>query len=147
MIPSKCETIYGHWKTMTFLAALRHDRVDAPWVLDGPINSDAFRTYVEAELLKTLKPNDIVVLDNLGSHKSVEVRKKIRATGARLIFLPPYSPDLNPIEQMFSKIKQAMRTAMARSVQAVHDALATTLATITPQECSNYLQNAGYRST
>jgi transposase len=138
---------YGHWKTMTFLAALRHDRVDAPWVLDGPINSDAFRTYVEAELLKTLKPNDIVVLDNLGSHKSVEVRKKIRATGARLIFLPPYSPDLNPIEQMFSKIKQAMRKAMARSVHAVHDALATTLATITPQECSKYLQNAGYRST
>jgi len=138
---------YGHWKTMTFIAALRHDRIDAPWVLDGPINGDAFHAYVEAELLKTLRPGDIVVLDNLASHKGIAVRKMIRAAGARLIFLPPYSPDLNPIEQLFSMVKQAMRAAMARSVQAVHNALAITLETVTPTQCQNYLLNAGYRST
>jgi transposase len=138
---------YGHWKTMTFIAALRHDRVEAPWLLNSPINGEAFHAYVQAELIKTLKPGDIVVLDNLGSHKGSAVRKMIRDAGARLIFLPPYSPDLNPIEQLFSKVKQAMRAAMARSVQAVHDALAVTLDTVTPGECTNYLKNAGYRST
>ena len=90
---------HGHWKTMTFLAALRRDRIDAPWVLDGPINGEAFKTYVRNELLKTLKPGDIVVLDNLGSHKGKAVRNMIRNAGAHLMFLPPYSPDLNPIEQ------------------------------------------------
>jgi hypothetical protein len=89
---------YGHWKTMTFLAALRHDRIDAPWVVDGPINGELFRLYVEKVLVPTLQPGDIVILDNLGSHKSQAVRAAIRAAGARLLFLPAYSPDLNPID-------------------------------------------------
>lgn len=132
---------------MTFLAALRHDRVDAPWVVNGPINGQIFRAYVQTQLLNTLKQGDIVVVDNLGSHKGADIRKMIRAVGARLFFLPAYSPDLNPIEQLISKIKQHMRKAMARSVSAVHQAVATALDTVTPAECSNYLQNSGYSST
>jgi transposase len=138
---------HGHWKTMTFIAALRHDRIEAPWVLNGPINGEAFKTYVEAELIKTLKPGDIVVLDNLGSHKGKAVRAMLRKAGARPIFLPPYSPDLNPIEQLFAKLKHAMRKAMGRTVEAVHAALATALETVRPSECRNYLANAGYKST
>jgi transposase len=110
---------HGHWQTMTFIGALRHDRIEAPWVLDGPINAEAFKTYVRAELLKTLKPDDIVVLDNLNSHKGKAVRAMVKAIGARLFFLQSYSPDLNPIEQAFAKIKHAMRKAMGRSVEAV----------------------------
>lgn len=132
---------------MTFLAALRHDRVDAPWVINGPINGEIFRAYIQTQLLQTLKPGDIVVIDNLGSHKSGEVRKMIRAVGARLFFLPAYSPDLNPIEQLFSKMKHHMRAAMARSVSAVHDAVAKALDAVTPIECSNYLSNSGYEAT
>jgi putative transposase len=105
-------------KTMTFLAALRRDRIDAPWVLDGPINGEAFKTYVRNELLKTLKPGDIVVLDNLGSHKGKAVRSMIRDAGAHLMFLPPYGPDLHPIEQVFAKIKHLMRRAMERTIEA-----------------------------
>lgn len=138
---------HGHWKTMTFIAALRCDRIDAPWVLNGPINGEAFKTYVEAELIRTLKPGDIVVLDNLGSHKGKEVRAMIRRAGAKLIFLPPYSPDLNPIEQLFAKLKHTMRKAMGRTVDVVHDALAQVLETIKSGECENYLANAGYKST
>ena len=138
---------HGHWKTMTFIAALRIDRVDAPWVLNGPINGDAFRTYVEKELLKTLQPGDVVVLDNLGSHKNKAVRHMVRAKGAKLFFLPPYSPDLNPIEQLFSKIKHAMRKAMGRTVEAVQDALKIILEAIPKNECANYIANAGYKST
>jgi transposase len=138
---------YGHWRTMTFLAALRHDRIDAPWVLNGPINAEAFKAYVTAELVKTLKPGDIVILDNLASHKSGHVRALVKAAKAKLFFLPPYSPDLNPIEQAFAKIKHAMRKAMARNLDALHDAVAETLQTITPSECANYLQNAGYKAT
>ncbi len=137
----------GKWQTMTFLAALRHDRVDAPWVVDGPINGEAFRTYIRTQLISTLKLGDIVVVDNLGSHKSPEVRAMIRAVGARLFFLPAYSPDLNPIEQLFSKIKHHMRAAMARSVDAVHGAVATALDAVLPAECSNYFLNSGYTAT
>lgn len=131
---------------MTFIAALRHDRVDAPWVLDGPINGQAFKTYVETQLVQTLKPGDIVVLDNLGSHKGKEVRRIVRQAGARLFFLPPYSPDLNPIEQLFSKVKHAMRNAMARTQKAVEEALAAVLDTVQPNECRNYSTAAGYGS-
>jgi transposase len=138
---------YGHWKTMTFLAALRHDRIDAPWVLNGPINGEAFKTYVRNELLKILKPGDIVVLDNLGSHKGKAVRKMIREAGAHLMFLPPYSPDLNPIEQVFAKIKHLMRRAMERTVEAAQDRLVSVLDTITPNECANYFSGAGYAAT
>lgn len=138
---------HGHWQTMTFIAALRLDRIDAPWVLNCPINGKAFQAYIETQLLKTLKPGDIVVLDNLGSHKGKAVRKMVRDIGARLVFLPPYSPDLNPIEQLFAKLKHAMRKAAGRSVEAVHEALKTTLQAIEPTECRNYLANAGYEQT
>jgi transposase len=109
---------HGHWKTLTFVAALRHDRIDAPCVFDGPINGRCFTAYVEQVLAPTLRPGDVVILDNLGSHKGCAVREAIRAAGARLIFLPPYSPDLNPIEQVFAKLKHLMRQAQERTVEA-----------------------------
>ena len=102
-------TPFGHWHTLTFLAALRHDRIDAPCVLDGPINGQLFTAYVEQFLVPTLKAGDIVIMDNLGSHKGAAVRQAIRSVGARLLFLPPYSPDLNPIEQVFAKLKLLLR--------------------------------------
>jgi putative transposase len=114
---------------------------------DGPINGEAFKTYVRNELLKTLKPGDIVVLDNLGSHKGKAVRNMIRNAGAHLMFLPPYSPDLNPIEQAFAKIKHLMRRAMERTVEAAQDRLVSVLDTIPPNECANYFSGAGYAAT
>ncbi len=132
---------------MTFLAALRHDRIEAPWVLDGPINGEAFKVYVETQLVKTLKPGDIVVIDNLGSHKNKAARQMIREADAHLFFLPPYSPDLNPIEQVFAKTKHLMRKAMARTLRAALDHLAKVLETVTPKECGNYLKNSGYAAT
>ena len=134
----------GKWKTATFLAALRNDRIDAPCVFDGPINGERFLAYVEQFLVPTLKRNDIVVLDNLGSHKGKAVRRAIRAVGARLLFLPKYSPDLNPIEQVFAKLKARVRKAAPRSLDAVSDAIANALTAISPQECANYLRNSGY---
>jgi transposase len=104
---------HGHWKTSTFVAALRSDRIEAPWLLDGPINGASFLVYVEEVLAPTLKPGDIVVMDNLGSHKGKAVRQAIRAAGAKLLFLPKYSPDLNPIEQFFAKLKHHMRGCRA----------------------------------
>jgi transposase len=138
---------YGHWKTMTFLAALRHDRIDAPFVFDGPINGEAFRLYVENNLLPTLKAGDIVILDNLGSHKSKAVRKAVRAVGARLLFLPPYSPDLNPIEQVFSKLKHLMRRSAERDQTATWKRIGTLLDRFAPDECGRYLVNSGYASS
>jgi putative transposase len=110
----KAKVPYGRWKTMTFLAALRHDRIEAPWLIEGPINGERFRLYVERVLLPTLKPGDIVIMDNLGSHKGKIVRRAIRSIGAKLFFLPKYSPDLNPIEQVFAKLKHLLRKASAR---------------------------------
>ena len=136
----------GHWKTLTFLAALRHDRIEAPWVLDGPVNGEAFRLYVEKVLVPTLRPSDIVVLDNLGSHKSRAVRAAIRAAGARLFFLPPYSPDLNPIEQIFAKLKHLLRKASERTVQGTWTRIGHLLNAFTKDECGRYLANAGYAS-
>ena len=138
---------HGHWQTQTFIAALRHDRVEAPWVLNGPINADSFRTYVEAELVATLKPGDIVVMDNLGSHKGKPVRQLIRAAGARLIFLPKYSPDLNPIEQFFAKFKHWLREAATRSLDELTAAMKAILEKVTPQECANFFANSGYEPT
>jgi len=138
---------HGHWKTQTFIAALRLDRVDAPWVLDGPINGESFRIYVETELVPTLKPGDIVVMDNLGSHKSRAVRQAIRAVGAKLLFLPKYSPDLNPIEQFFSKLKHWLRHAAPRSRDEITSTLKTILNRVTPQECANFFANSGYEPT
>jgi putative transposase len=138
---------HGHWKTTTFLAALRHDRIAAPWLLDGPIDGESFRTYVEKVLVPTLEPGDIVVMDNLGSHKSKAVRQLIRAAGARLFFLPKYSPDLNPIEQVFAKLKHLLRKAAARTADAICAVIGQLLRAFTSQECANYLQNAGYAPT
>ena len=115
----KAKVPHGHWKTMTFLAALRHDRIDAPWVLDGPINGERFQVYVDKVLVPTLRPGDIVIMDNLGSHKGNIIRRLIRAAGAKLFFLPKYSPDLNPIEQVFAKLKHLLRKAAPRSVEAL----------------------------
>jgi transposase len=137
---------HGHWKTMTFLAALRCDQVTAPCVFDGPINGECFLLYVEQMLVPCLRPGDIVIMDNLGSHKAGAIRAAIRKAGARLLFLPPYSPDLNPIEQVFSKLKHYMRVAQERSVEAVSQAIARILPTFTKQQCANYLVNAGYAS-
>src|ERR1700731_1154786 len=138
---------HGRWKTMTFLAALRHDRIDAPWFIEGPIDGESFRTYVAKVLLPTLRPGDIVVMDNLGSHKGKIVRQLIRSAGAKLFFLPKYSPDLNPIEQVFAKLKHLLRKAAARTVDSVIAAIGQLLGTYTPQECANYFTNAGYGQT
>ena len=138
---------HGHWKTLTFVAALRCDRITAPCVFDGPINGLSFLAYVTQFLVPTLRPGDIVVMDNLGSHKGAAVRHAIRATGAKLFFLPPYSPDLNPIEQMFAKLKTLLRKLAARSVQATWLRIGELLTQFTPDECANYLTHAGYAST
>jgi transposase len=136
----------GHWRTLTFLAALRSDRIDAPCVLDGPINGDSFIAYVEQFLVPTLTQGDIVIMDNLGSHKGRRVRRAIRAIGAKLFFLPPYSPDLNPIEQVFAKLKTLLRKAAERTVEATWKRIGSLLGAFSPQECANYLRNAGYAS-
>jgi transposase len=138
---------HGHWKTMTFLAALRCDDIVAPCVLDGPINGESFLAYVEQILAPTLKPGDIVVMDNLGSHKSEAVAKAIRAKGARRVFLPKCSPDLNPIEQVFSKLKRALRRAEERTVDALWRKIGTLLDQFPPTECAAYFRGAGYAST
>jgi transposase len=137
---------HGHWQTLTFLAALRCDRVDAPCVIDGPINGETFLAYVEQILVPTLKPGDVVIMDNLGSHKGKAVRRAIRAAGAKLFFLPPYSPDLNPIEQVFAKLKTLLRKAAERTLEATWRRIGSLLNHFPPQECANYLANAGYAS-
>ena len=135
---------HGHWKTTTFLAALRHDRIDAPWLFEGPIDGETFTTYVEKVLLPTLRPGDIVIMDNLGSHKGKAVRRLIRSVDAKLFFLPKYSPDLNPIEQVFAKLKHLLRKAAARTLEAICAAIGQILGAFTPQECANYFANSGY---
>jgi transposase len=135
---------HGRWRTLTFLAALRCDRIAAPCVIDGPINGVSFRAYVEQFLLPTLSPGDIVVMDNLGSHKSHAVRHLIRSAGAKLFFLPRYSPDLNPIEQVFAKLKTLLRRTDPRTIDQTWRGIGALLAHFTPQECANYLVNAGY---
>ena len=137
---------HGRWRTLTFLAALRHDRITAPCVIDGPINGEWFAAYVEQILVPTLRRGDIVILDNLGSHKSARVRQMVRDFGATLAFLPPYSPDLNPIEQMFAKVKHWMRMAQERTIEDVWKRVGSVLETIHPSECANYFTNAGYAS-
>jgi transposase len=136
----------GRWRTLTFLGALRCDQLTAPCVFDGPINGECFRAYVEQQLVPTLKPGDIVIMDNLGSHKSAALRRMIRAAGARLWFLPPYSPDLNPIEQAFAKIKHWMRAAQKRTTEEVWRHIGSLVTTIQSAECENYFGNAGYAS-
>ena len=135
---------HGQWTTMTFLAGLRTDGITAPYVFDGPINGTLFRAWVEQQLVPTLRPGDVVVLDNLGSHKGLGVRHAIRRAGAHLLFLPPYSPDLNPIEMMFAKLKALLRKADERSIAAVWHRIGSLLAEFTANECANYIRHAGY---
>jgi transposase len=132
------------WETTTFLAALRHDGLTAPMVLDGPINGAGFLAYVEQVLSPTLKPGDIVVIDNLGSHRSPTIRELIEARGARLVYLPKYSPDLNPIEMAFAKLKGLLRKAAERSTEALWHRIGQLLGDFTPEECANYFRAAGY---
>jgi transposase len=137
---------FGRWRTLTFLAALRFDRLDAPCVIDGPINGSSFLAYVEQILVPTLRPGDIVIMDNLGSHKGKAIRHAIRYAGARLFFLPPYSPDLNPIEQVFAKLKTLLRKADERTLHATWQRIGQLLDAFSPAECANYFKNAGYAS-
>ncbi len=137
----------GQWNTMTFIGALRNDRIDAPWVLDGPVNAEAFVHYIRTQLVPTLKPGDIVIMDNLSSHKNRAVRTAIRDAGARLLYLPKYSPDLNPIEQMFAKLKHLLRKAAERTVEATWKKIGELLDQFTPEEYARYLENAGYAPT
>jgi transposase len=135
---------HGHWKTTTFTAALRFDSLSAPMVLDGPMNGAAFKAYVEQMLAPTLKPGDIVIMDNLPSHRVSGVREAIEAAGATRLFLPPYSPDFNPIEQLFAKLKAWLRKVAARSKDALWQAINDALDIFTPAECTNYFRNSGY---
>ena len=137
---------HGHWKTLTFIAALKHDGIAAPCVLDGPINGTSFTAWVEQFLIPELEPGTIVVADNLGSHKGHRVRQALRKAGIKLFFLPPYSPDLNPIEQVFSKLKRLLRKANERTVEATWRRIGKLLDHFPPNECSNYIKGAGYAS-
>ena len=137
---------HGHWRTLTFVGALRHDRLTAPCVFDGPINGLCFRAYVEQQLVPVLEPGDIVIMDNLGSHKAAAIRQIIKDAGARLWYLPAYSPDLNPIEQTFAKIKHWMRAAQKRTIQETWQHIGALVSSIKPEECANFLVNAGYAS-
>jgi len=135
---------HGHWKTTTFTAGLRINGLAAPMVLDGPMNGDAFLAYVRQVLVPELKPGDVVIMDNLPAHKVKGVRQAIEAAGARLLYLPPYSPDFNPIENAFSKLKALLRKAAARSITELWDAIADCVNQFTPDECKNYFAAAGY---
>ena len=138
---------HGHWKTTTFVAGLRTTGLVAPFVLDGPVNRNAFETYVEKVLAPELRPGDIVVMDNLASHKGPRVRILIEAARATLLYLPPYSPDFNPIENAFAKLKTLLRKAAERTVAGLWDAIGRLVDVFTPQECANYFAAAGYDAT
>jgi transposase len=138
---------HAHWKTTTFVAGLALSGMIAPFVIDGAINGDAFEAYVERVLVPELTPGAIVVLDNLGSHKGARIRALIEAAGAELLFLPPYSPDFNPIEMAFSKLKALLRKAAERTVAGLWDAIGRCIDAITPAECTNFFAAAGYDAT
>lgn len=136
---------HGHWKTSTFVAALRFEELTAPTVVDGPMTGDVFVAYVKQQLVPTLRFGDIVVMDNLSSHKRSDVRKAIEAVGAELRYLPPYSPDLNPIENVFSKLKSKLRAAAKRTIGELEDFLGGFLSLVAPEECRNYFRHCGYQ--
>jgi transposase len=138
---------HGHWKTTTFVAGLRLTGMMATMVLDGPINRDAFQAYVEQVLVRELRPGDIVIMDNLSSHKGAAIRQAIEAAGASLLFLPPYSPDFNPIENAFAKLKALLRAAAERTVDALWTTIGSLIDRFTPNECANYFAAAGYDTT
>lgn len=135
---------HGHWKTTTFIAGLRRSGMVAPMVLDGPINGVWFQAYVDQVLVPTLSPGDIVIMDNLGSHKRPDVRAAIEAAGATLLYLPPYSPDFNPIEKAFSKLKALLRKASERSVEGLWATIGALIPAFKPRECANFFASAGY---
>jgi transposase len=135
---------FGHWKTTTFVAGLTTRGLIAPFVLDGPINRTAFETYVDRVLVPELAPGDVVIMDNLSSHKGPRVREMIEAAGARLLYLPPYSPDFNPIENAFAKLKALLRKAAERTVDGLWTAIGRLIDLFTPTECRNYFAAAGY---
>ena len=137
---------HGHWKTTTFVAALRHDGLTAPMVLDGAINGEFFLAYVEQILLPTLREGEIVVLDNLSSHKVAGVEKAIVSAGAKVLYLPPYSPDFNPIEKVFSKLKTMLRKLKLRTMEELWKKLGKLCDIFSPDECKNYCKNAGYKN-
>lgn len=138
---------HGRRRTLTFVAALRCDGITAPCVIDGPIDSEIFVAWIEQFLAPTLRPGEIVVMDNLSSHKDLAIRRAIGSAGAKLFYLPRYSPDLNPIEQAFAKIKALVRNENARTLEQVEAAIARTLADLRPTECRNFFTNAGYAPT
>jgi transposase len=138
---------WGHWKTTTFLAALRTEGLSAPLVIDGALNGALFVAWVRQELVPTLSAGDVVVMDNLSSHKAAGVREAIEAVGARVAYLPPYSPEYNPIELAFAKLKGLLRTAQERTVEGLWQALGRLLDRFSPQECRNYIRHCGYTAT
>jgi transposase len=138
---------HGHWRTTTFVAGLRQTGIVAPLVLDGPMTGPAFRAYVEQFLAPSLAPGDVVVLDNLAAHRVDGIRQALAAVGASILYLPPYSPDLNPIEQLFAKLKALLRRAAARTRDELWSAIGRLLEAYSPTECSNYLTHCGYGST
>ncbi len=139
-----CTAPYGHWKTTTFIAGLRHDKLTAPLVIDGAMNGDIFVEYIRQELAPTLSHGDYVIMDNLSCHKVKGVREAIEEKGATLLYLPPYSPDFNPIEQLFSKLKALLRKAKARTVEALENAIAQIITALKDIECHNFFSNSGY---
>ena len=135
---------FGHWGTQTFVAGLKCDGLIAPWVVDAPMNRAIFETYVETQLAPALKPGDVVILDNLSSHKSEKAERTIRSKGAWLLFLPPYSPDLNPIEQVFAKLKAMLRKAQARTADTLWSIIGELLDRFACAECEHYIRHCGY---
>lgn len=140
----KARAPFGHWGTQTFIAALRCDGLTAPWIVDKPMSRSIFESYIETQLAPTLKPGDVVILDNLSSHKSEKAAAILKACGAWFLFLPPYSPDLNPIEMAFAKLKAHLRRIGARTITALWRAVGDICGLFSHQECRNYLKAAGY---
>jgi transposase len=142
----KAKAPFGHWRTQTFIAGLRCDGLTAPWLIDRPMNRQIFETWVETQLAPTLEPGDVVILDNLSSHKSEKAKAILKERGAWFLFLPPYSPDLNPIEMAFAKLKEHLRRIGARTIDALWRAIGSICDLYSPEECWNYLKKAGYAS-
>ena len=142
----KAHAPFGHWRTQTFIAGLRCDGLTAPWLIDRPMNRAIFETWVETQLAPTLEPGDVVILDNLAAHKSEKAKAILKERGAWFLFLPPYSPDLNPIEMAFAKLKEHLRRIGARTIDALWQAIGSICDLYSPEECWNYLKKAGYAS-
>ena len=139
-----CFVPHGHWRSSTLVLALRHDRLCAPWVIDGSMNGSAFLTYVKEHLAPELNAGDIVICDNLASHKVSGVAQAIEERGAQIVYLPPYSPDLNPIEMAFAKLKASLRQAAQRTLEGLLEAVATALKSFSPDHCANFFRHAKY---